>query len=84
MLTTHVDDLLYSHFPEAKEIMDALLGGLEESNVRYGKAFGEEDGVPTILVKDHARAIRRVQIDSGRKLDDELKPDDITKLRSAV
>ena len=29
MLTTHVDDLLYSYLPEAKEVMDSLLGSYE-------------------------------------------------------
>ena len=29
ILTTHVDDLLYSYLPEAKEVMDSLLGSYE-------------------------------------------------------
>ena len=44
----------------------------------------ERHGVLTIHVKDNARTIRRIEIDSGRKLADKLKPDDITKLFSVV
>ena len=90
MLTTHVDDLLYSHLPEAKEVMDSLLGSyelgsLEQTNFRYcGKAFGEQNATPFIHTKDNTRTIKKVKVGNSQKLSDKLSPDQITKLRSVV
>ena len=90
MLTTHVDDLLYSYLPEAKEVMDSLLGSyelgsLEETNFRYcGKAFGEQNATLFIHTKDNARTIKKIKVDNSQKLSDKLSPDQITKLRSVV
>ena len=90
MLTTHVDDLLYSYLPEAKEVMDSLLGSyelgsLEETNFRYcGKAFGEQNATLFIHTKDNTRTIKKIKVDNSQKLSDKLSPDQITKLRSVV
>ena len=90
MLTTHVDDLLYSYLPEAKEVMDSLLGSselgsLEETNFRYcGKAFGEQNASLFFHTKDNTRTIKKIKVDNSQKLSDKLSPDQITKLRSVV
>ena len=70
MLTAHVDDLLYSYLPEAKEVMDSLLGSyelgsLEETNFRYcGKAFGEQNARLFIHTKDNTRTIKKIKVRS--------------------
>ena len=59
------------------------LGSLEHSNFSYcGKAFGEENA--TLTIQDNARTIKRIKVDSSKKMSDKLSPDEITKLISVV
>ena len=91
VLTTHVDDLLYAFLPEGKEATEKLLskfelGASEQSTFRYcGKQFTQtEDGTITIDVADNTRRIPKIKIQEGRRLNEKLKDEDITRLRSAI
>ena len=58
---------------------------MEDTNFRYcGKAFGEQNATLTIHTKDNTRTIKRIKVDSSKKMSDKLSPDETTKLRSVV
>ena len=90
VMTTHVDDLLYSYLPQGKQAVEKLLskfdiGTQESQNFRYcGKSFDEVDSVIRINVSDNTRRIHPIRIQDGRPNHDELTPSDVTQLRSVV
>ena len=91
VLTTHVDDLLFSSLPEGNHVVEKLLsrfeiGSAEKGNFRYcGKQFTQDKyGEVTIEVADNTRKIRKIKIKEGRKATDPLKHDDLTQLRSVI
>ena len=90
VMTTHVDDLLYSYLPQGKQAVEKLLskfdiGTQESQNFRYcGKSFDEVDSVIRINVSDNTRRIHPIRIQDGRPNSDELTPSDVTQLRSVV
>ena len=91
VLTTHVDDLLFSSLPEGEHVVEKLLsrfeiGSAEKGDFRYcGKQFTQnEDGGISINVADNTRKIRKIKIKEDRKMTEPLKHDDLTQLRSVI
>ena len=91
VLTTHVDDLLFSSLPEGEHVVEKLLsrfeiGSAEKGDFRYcGKQFTQnEDGGISINVTDNTRKIRKIKIKEDRKMTEPLKHDDLTQLRSVI
>ena len=87
VLTTHVDDLLFSSLPEGEHVVEKLVsrfevGRAEKGNFRYcGTQFTqkEDGGIP-----NNTRKIRKIKIKEDRKMTDPLKHDDMTQLRSVI
>lgn len=90
VLTTHVDDLLYSFLPEGKRYMDELLsrfdvGTQETGTFRYcGKQVTTSPTGITIDVRDNSRKIKPIKLDPDRQNIDPLKPHEVSQLRSVV
>ena len=68
VMTTHVDDFLWSCLPSGEPFMDKLLakyevGTREEGNLRFcGKRFICKDDAITIDVTDNTRKVTKIQL----------------------
>ena len=61
------------------------IGSQEDKCFRYcGKAFERVDSEIRISVADNTRKIKPIRIHEGRKNGDELRPQELTQLRSVV
>jgi hypothetical protein len=91
IIGTHVDDLLWACKPEAQHIIDEVLasfkfGKIDKSNFRYcGKQVTQdEDFTIHINCKDTILKTGRIRIANGRRMQDEVTPDERTQLKSVA
>ena len=91
VMTTHVDDFLWSCLPSGEPFVDKLLskyevGTREEGNLRFcGKRFICKDDAITIDVADNTRKVTKITIDAaGDRTSQPCTAKEISTLRSVI